>query len=39
MWASTAAQNIGIAYNTIGDHEKAVEYHLKHLEIAGALAM
>lgn len=36
-WASVASQNAGIAYNTIGDHEKAVEYHLKHLELAVAL--
>eukprot|EP00944_MAST-04C_sp_MAST-4C-sp1_P007541 g7541.t1 len=36
-WTSVASQNAGIAYNTIGDHEKAVEYHLKHLEMALAL--
>jgi len=37
IWASTASQNIGIAYNTIGAHEEAAKYHLKHLELARAL--
>jgi hypothetical protein len=33
-WESVACQNIGIQYNTVGKHEDAAEFHLKHLEIA-----
>ena len=36
-WASTASQNIGIAYNTIGIHDKAAEYHLEHLKLSIAI--
>ena len=33
-WESVACQNIGIQYNTVGKHEEAAEFHLKHLALA-----